>query len=135
MSQDHLDAPLVQDVKAERVRWLWPRRIPRGKLVILDGDPGLGKSTVGLDLAARVSTASPFPDGSCTDYPADVIILSAEDSISDTIRPRLEAAGADLSRIRVFRSVNEAAPAAGPPSSPSISASSKPSSTRTPLSW
>jgi putative DNA primase/helicase len=104
---DHLDAPLVVEVRAQRVKWLWHRRIPRGKITILDGDPGLGKSTAALDIAARVSTATPLPDGSCTDYPADVIILSAEDSISDTIRPRLAAAGADLSRIRVFRSVND----------------------------
>ena len=102
-----MDAPLVRDVRAEKVKWLWHRRIPRGKVTVKDGDPGLGKSTLALDIAARISTGSPFPDGTCTEYPADVIILSAEDSISDTIRPRLEAAGADLSRIRVFRSVNE----------------------------
>ena len=115
---DHMDAPLVQDVRAERVKWLWPRRIPRGKLTVLDGDPGLGKSTAALDISARISSASPLPDGTCTEYPADVIILSAEDSISDTIRPRLEAAGADISRIRVFRSVNEGA-GSRPPELPS----------------
>jgi len=102
-----LDAPRVMHVPAERVRWLWPGRIPLGKLTVLDGDPGLGKSTVALDFAARISTASPLPDGTRPEYPQNTILLSAEDAIGDTIRPRLEAAGADLNRVTVVRGVNE----------------------------
>ena len=71
-------------------------------------DLSLGKSTLALDIAARVDQLQ-IPDGTSTGYPGDVIVLSAEDSISDTIRPCLAAAGADLSRIRVFQSVIEAA--------------------------
>ena len=89
------DLVLVADVDREQVTWLWPGRIPRGKLVVLDGDPGVGKST--LTIAAKVSTGSPFPDGARPER-GDVILLSAEDDIADTIRPRLEAAGADLNR-------------------------------------
>ena len=96
----------VGDVQHERVRWLWRNRIPFGKLFTLDGMPGLGKSTVTLDLAARVSTGQPMP-GETTGWPAaGVVLLSAEDGIADTIRPRLEAAGADLSRIVVFDDVD-----------------------------
>jgi hypothetical protein len=103
-----LDAPQVGEISRERVRWLWPGRIPFGKVSVIDGDPGLGKSTVMLDLIARVSTASPLPDGNGgPSLPMHSIILSAEDSISDTIRPRLEAHGANLDRVTVFRGVND----------------------------
>jgi hypothetical protein len=102
-----VDAPKVTHVRAERVRWLWPARIPLGKVTVLDGDPSLGKSTVTLDLAARISTASPLPDGSSVESPQNTIVMSAEDAIADTIRPRLEAAAADLSRVTVFRGINE----------------------------
>lgn len=109
----------VADVKAEQVAWLWPGRIPAGKITVLDGDPGLGKSTLTLDLAARVTTGSPMPDGSPPAGPAaGVVLLSAEDGIADTIRPRLEAAGADLARIVVLEAVTTEAGIDRPPSLP-----------------
>jgi AAA domain len=86
------------------VRWLWSAWIPLGKLTVLDGDLGLGKSTLLLDLAARVSTGRAMPDGSAG-ISGDVCLLSAEDSLGDTIRPRLEAAGADLARIHALTAV------------------------------
>jgi AAA domain len=98
------DLVLVADVDRELVRWLWPGRIPLGKLVVLDGDPGTGKSTLTLTIAAKVTTGSPFPDGARPER-ADVILLNAEDDIGDTIRPRLEAAGADLARCWVLPDV------------------------------
>jgi hypothetical protein len=98
------DLVLVADVDRELVRWLWPGRIPLGKVTVLDGDPGTGKSTLTLTIAAKVSTSSPFPDGARPER-ADVILLSAEDDIGDTIRPRLEAAGADLARCWVLPDV------------------------------
>ena len=99
------DLVLVADVDREQVRWLWPGRIPLGKLTVIDGDPGTGKSTLTLTIAAKVSTASPFPDGAKPEI-GDVILLSAEDDIGDTIRPRLEAAGADLARCWVLPDVH-----------------------------
>ena len=90
----------LSDVKRELVRWLWQGRIPLGKITIIQGDPGLGKSTISLDLGARVSRGLPMPDGTFGIGPAGVLILSAEDGLSDTVRPRLEAAGADLDRVR-----------------------------------
>ena len=89
---------LLSEVEPERVSWLWPGRLPLGKLSVLDGDPGLGKSAVTLDLAARVSAGLELPDGELCE-PAGVVLLSAEDGLADTIRPRLDAAGADTGRI------------------------------------
>ena len=96
----------LSDVEPERVGWLWAARIPLGKVTILDGDPGLGKSTIALDLAARVSTGRPMP-GERTAHPAaGVVLLSAEDGLADTIRPRLDAAIADVSRIVALTAVS-----------------------------
>lgn len=85
----------LDQVEAQPVTWLWPGRIPLGKLTVLDGDPGLGKSTLALDLAARVSRGSPMPDGTAG-IAGGALILSAEDGVEDTIVPRLQTAGADL---------------------------------------
>lgn len=100
----------LADVKSERVHWLWPRRIPRGKLTVLDGDPGLGKSCLSLDIAARASSGRAMPDGSLPDFEGGcgVVLLSAEDGLGDTIRPRLEAAGAELSRIVALTAIRDA---------------------------
>lgn len=104
-SEDRMEAgqPNAQivslaDVDPEPVEWLWDEHLPLGKLVVLDGDPGVGKSTVSLDIAARVSTGSPMPDGSAGAKGA-VLILSAEDGVADTIRPRLDAAHGDPNQV------------------------------------
>lgn len=89
---------LMSEVQPEAVRWLWPGRIPLGKLTVLDGDPSLGKSTITLDIAARVSCGLPMPDGTAG-VSGGVVLASAEDGLADTVRPRLEAAGADCARI------------------------------------
>jgi len=89
-------------IKAQPIRWVWRNRIPAGKLTIIAGDPGLGKSLLTLDLAARLSRGHPLPDGERAEA-GDVIIVSAEDDPADTIRPRLEVAGADLGRIHFLR--------------------------------
>lgn len=85
-------------VEPQEVRWLWCGRIPCATTTVLDGDPGLGKSTLSCDLAARVSRGRPMPDGSGGGEAAAVLLLSAEDDPAMTIRPRLERAGADLER-------------------------------------
>lgn len=96
----NLGATLVYlaDVERERIDWLWPGYLAKGKLHIIDGDPGLGKSTMTSDLAARVTTGKQWPDGQEGCTPAGVVLLSAEDGLGDTIRPRLDAAGADVTR-------------------------------------
>jgi hypothetical protein len=91
-------------VEPERVSWLWPARLPAGKLVVLDGDPAVGKSTLAVDLAARISTGATWPDGTGS-LAGDVLILSAEDGLADTIRPRLDAAGADTTKVHALTGV------------------------------
>ncbi len=88
----------LSDVEAKQGRWLWPGYLPLGKLTLLDGDPDKGKSILSLDLAARTTVGRGFPDGA-TNEAGGVVILSAEDDLEDTIRPRLDAAGADSSRV------------------------------------
>ena len=73
--------------------------MPRGKLIILDGDPSVGKSTMVLDLAARISKGWLMPDGSQAELTGAVILAAAEDDAEDTVKPRLMAAGADQSQI------------------------------------
>lgn len=95
----------LSDVQPERVDWLWPGRIPRGKLTVLEGDPKTGKSTLATDIAARVSTGTPFADGARVPSPGFVVLMSAEDGLADTIRPRLDAADADTSKVIAWESV------------------------------
>lgn len=96
----------MADVVPQPVEWLWPNRIAIGKLSILAGVPGLGKSFATLDMAARVSRGAPWPDApDVRQEPGGVVLLSAEDGLADTIRPRLDAAGADLERIIVLEAV------------------------------
>lgn len=92
----------VADVEREETSWLWHERIPLGKLTLIEGDPGLGKSWLTLVLAANISRGWPLPDDGDDPpprEPGNVILLSAEDGAGDTIRPRLEDAGADLNRV------------------------------------
>lgn len=89
----------LADVQPERVEWLWQGWLPRGKPVTLDGDPGLGKSTLSDEMAAVVTTGGTWPDGSKCAYPGAVLLMSAEDGLADTVRPRLDAAGADVTRV------------------------------------
>lgn len=89
------------DVATRRVEWLWRGRIPYGEVAIFDGQPGQSKSTVALDIAARVTRGRVMPDGVEPERGAGaVLVISAEDSIADTIAPRLVAAGVDESRAR-----------------------------------
>ncbi len=82
--------------------WLWEPYLARGTLAVLDGDPGVGKSLLTLDLAARLSRSGPMPDGRPLDRPHVSLLLSAEDSVARTGRPRAEAAGADLANVGFF---------------------------------
>ena len=88
----------LDSVTPRQVQWLWPGRIPLGKISIIAGDPGLMKSMLSLDIAARVSRGLPWPDGG-TAPQGDVLLLTAEDDLDDTVRPRLDTLGADVKRI------------------------------------
>ncbi len=87
------------DIKPEEVRWLWDRRIPYGKLTLMVGDPGDGKSYLSLALATAVSRGAALPFTSSSGNPGRVIVANYEDGAGDTIRPRLDRMGADVGRI------------------------------------
>ena len=83
------------EVASQPVEWLWRGRIPRAKVSLLTGDPGLGKTSLTIDIAARVTTGTAFPDGS-TCPKGRVLFYSLEDAVADTLKPRAVAAGADV---------------------------------------
>ncbi len=91
----------LSEIQSKPVHWLWEGRVPFGKVTLLDGEPGAGKSLLALDLAARVSRGASMPlERVKPPSAANVVIYNDDDNLADTVRPRLEAAGADLSRIR-----------------------------------
>lgn len=100
-------ATCLAEVEPAEVRWLWPGRFARGKLSLIAGQPGLGKSFLTLDMAARVSRGDAWPleEGAPIRAPENVVLLSAEDDIADTIRPRLDAAGAVVERVYAVSTV------------------------------
>lgn len=90
---------LYSDVKAVPVRWLWYPYIAIGKITLLQGDPGDGKSTMMMNLIAELSKGGATPDGKALGRPQRIIYQCSEDGASDTIKPRLEACGADCRNI------------------------------------
>lgn len=94
------------DIKPEPITWLWDGRIACGKISMIAGDPGLGKSQLTAYMAAKTSTGGQWPDHTPCKR-GSVIFLNAEDDPADTSRPRLEAAGADLAHVYVLDAVKE----------------------------
>jgi putative DNA primase/helicase len=102
-----LVAVRASDIEIAPVEWLWPGRIALGKLSLIAGEPGLGKSQLTAALAAAVTTGAQWPSTQERAPRGSVVIFSAEDDARDTIVPRLKAAGADLDRIRIVSGVKE----------------------------
>ena len=90
---------LYSEVQSTDVRWLWYPFIAIGKITLLQGDPGDGKSTMMMNLIAELSTGGKTPDGCKIGAPQKVIYQCSEDGVSDTIKPRLERCGADCKKI------------------------------------
>lgn len=97
----------LSEVQPEPISWLWEGRIALGKLTLIAGDPGLGKSLLTATFAAHISKGYPWPVDGTVPPVGDVVLLSAEDDPADTIRPRLDAAGADCSRVHILRAIKE----------------------------
>ena len=95
----------LADIEPKPVTWLWEGRIPAGRISLLVGRPGEGKSFMTMDLAARVSTGSPWPDQLPCEA-ADVLLLTGEDDAAEVIRPRLDAHRADTTRIHILKGFN-----------------------------
>jgi putative DNA primase/helicase len=91
----------ASDVQPEKLIWVWPGRIPEGKLVLLGGPPGLGKSQLTAFVSATISNGGDWPCNEGSTTVGSVIFMSAEDGIEDTIVPRLMAAGAKLDRVYI----------------------------------
>jgi hypothetical protein len=94
----------ASEVQIKPIDWLWPNYLARGKVSLFDGDPGLGKSIVTMEIAARVSTGTRFPDGTRCE-PTNVVVVNMDDSPEDTVVPRLKAAEADLNKIFIIDAV------------------------------
>lgn len=103
----------ASDIEAKPIHWLWQGRIARGKVSMLAGNPGLGKSQITASMAAVVTTGGIWPVDGSRCQRGNVVFLSAEDDAADTIRPRLESAGADLMRVFILDAVVEAFNAEG----------------------
>jgi hypothetical protein len=95
----------LSEIDAKPVSWLWPTRLARGKVSIIAGNPGLGKSQITASIAATVTTGGQWPVDRTQCTAGKVVFLSAEDDPADTLRPRLEAAGANLDRVHILDAV------------------------------
>ena len=88
----------LSDVATTSIEWLWPGYIAAGKITMIDGEPGVGKSTLAMDVAARLTTHGTMPDGT-RGLTGGVVLLSAEEGMGDTVRPRFEALGGNPTRV------------------------------------
>lgn len=101
MSEDMKLIPM-DTIEETEVKWLWYPYIPAGKITILQGDPGEGKTMLVLYLAALLTQGLPLPEQERASPPMTVIYQTAEDGLADTIKPRLKSAYADCSRVVVI---------------------------------
>lgn len=92
----------MSNVEVEEIKWLWHPYIPQGKVTIIQGDPGEGKTTFVLAMIALLTKGEPLPEHEIGSEPISVIYQTAEDGLGDTIKPRLLAAGADCERVLVI---------------------------------
>lgn len=105
-----INAVRLSEIAERPVDWLWHQRLPLGKLTILAGDPGLGKTFLACDLVARITTGRPMPDGT----PAfqgcrhEALWVSAEDDDADTTLPRIRMLGGDCTRVHSLQFVVDA---------------------------
>jgi len=92
----------MNEVEATAIDWLWYPYIPYGKITVVQGDPGDGKTTVVLAIAAAVTTGAALPENKTAAEPMSIIFQTAEDGLADTVKPRLVQSGADCSRVLVI---------------------------------
>jgi hypothetical protein len=102
-----LDLRWASEIEARPVAWLWEPWLARGTVAVLDGDPGVGKSSLTVDLIARVTAGRPLPGADVSAPPAVALLVAMEDPLDAVVRPRLAAAGADLGRVALLGGVRE----------------------------
>jgi putative DNA primase/helicase len=105
---EELEIVRASDVKMEALDWLWPGRFALGKFGILGGNPERGKGLIVADMFSRITRAAPWPCGEGKAEAGDCVLLQIEDDQSDTVVPRLKAAGADTDRIRLVNLIKKA---------------------------
>jgi putative DNA primase/helicase len=111
-----LSTPL-EKFATQTCQWLWPGRIELAQLALIGGEAGAGKSLLACDLAARVTSGRGWPDAPGSTAAGSVIVVASADDVTSAVRPRLEAAGADVRRVRVFALAGDVAPRQGIPGS------------------
>ena len=102
IQKEELKLIRMNEVEAIEINWLWYPYIPYGKLTVIQGDPGDGKTTVVLAIAAALTTGAALPGSKETTEPMSVIFQTAEDGLGDTVKPRLVQSGADCGRVIVI---------------------------------
>ena len=104
MTEQKIELKMIRmsEIQSQEIEWLWYPFIPYGKLTIIQGDPGDGKTTMVLNLAAKLSKGEALDENMKVTEPVNVIYQTAEDGLADTVKPRLELAGADCERIIVI---------------------------------
>jgi putative DNA primase/helicase len=100
----------LSDVEPERIDWLWPGRLAVGKLTIVAGEPGLGKSQLAIYIASCITLGAEWVCSGGRAPRGRVLMLSAEDGLADTVRPRFDAAGGDPAMVSVIRATQCAGP-------------------------
>ena len=104
MEEQKIELKIINmaDIQSQEIEWLWYPFIPYGKLTIIQGDPGDGKTTLVLNLAAKLSKGIGLDEDMQVSEPMNIIYQTAEDGLADTVKPRLEAADADCEKIMVI---------------------------------
>ena len=108
MQTQELNIIKMSEIQSEEIEWLWYPFIPYGKLTIIQGDPGDGKTTLALNIAAKLSKGESLDEEMKISEPINIIYQTAEDGLADTVKPRLELADADCERILVIDESSEA---------------------------
>lgn len=108
MQTQELNLIKMSEIQSEEIEWLWYPFIPYGKLTIIQGDPGDGKTTLALNIAAKLSKGESLDEEMKISEPINIIYQTAEDGLADTVKPRLELADADCERILVIDESSEA---------------------------
>ena len=103
----HLSSRCAADIEPERIEWLWPGRLARGKHTAIAGEPGDGKSQLSIFVAATISRGGEWPCREGRAPQGKVIFFNAEDGAADTVVPRLIAADADLERVHIVSAVQD----------------------------
>ncbi len=104
-SQDFVQLTAASDLKMTKTDWLWLHWLAAGKFHVFGGPPGVAKTTIAMSIGATITTGGTWPDGTRCATPGNVLIWSGEDDPSDTLGPRLKAAGANLERVHFVTGV------------------------------